>query len=140
MQWMIRVDVEASPEALWRVIAEVERWPEFIVTMRRVERLDGKEPGPGSLVRIAQPRMPVLTWRITEWTPGRSFSWQSASGGVTTTGTHVVAPRGHGSTLTLGIDQTGFAAPLVGLLTGRQTRRYVEVEATSLRSRAEASG
>lgn len=140
MQWVTRVDVEASPDALWKVVAEVERWPAFIATMRRVERLDGKEPGPGSLVRIAQPRMPVLTWRITEWTPGRSFAWQSTSGGVTTTGTHAVAPRGDGSSLTLGIDQTGLLAPLVGLLTGWQTRRYVEVEAMSMKRRAEESG
>ncbi|MGW5329417.1 SRPBCC family protein [Streptomyces sp. NPDC004014] len=139
MQWMTRVNVEASPEALWKIVAEVERWPEFLVTMRRVECLDGKELGPGSLVRIAQPHMPVLMWRITEWTPGRSFSWQSASGGVTTTGTHVVTPRGQESILTLSIDQTGFLAPLVGLLTGRQTRRYVEAEATSMKSRAEAT-
>ncbi|MGW5369088.1 SRPBCC family protein [Streptomyces sp. NPDC004009] len=140
MQWMTQLDVEASPETLWRVVAEVERWPEFIATMQRVERLDGKGPEPGSLVRIAQPRMPVLTWQVTEWTPGRSFTWQSASGGVTTTGTHVITPRGDVSTLTLGIDQTGLLAPLLGALMGRQTRRYVEVEALSMKSRAEKSG
>ncbi|MEV7131028.1 SRPBCC family protein [Streptomyces sp. NPDC093260] len=140
MQWMTRVDVEASPEALWKVVADVERWPEFVVTMRRVERIDGKELGLGSLVRIAQPRMPALTWRITSWTPGRSFTWQSTSGGVTTTGTHVVAPRGRFSVMTLNLGQSGFAAPLVGLLTGRQTRRYVEIEAASMKSRAEGLG
>ncbi|MFF5025292.1 SRPBCC family protein [Streptomyces collinus] len=137
---MTRVEVEVSTHALWRVVAEVERWPEFIPTMRRVERLDGKELGRGSLVRIAQPRMPVLTWRVTEWTPGRSFTWQSASGGVITTATHVVRPRGDASFLTLGIDQMGFLAPLVGLLMGRQTRRYVEVEAMRTKSRAEERG
>ncbi|GEK01673.1 SRPBCC family protein [Streptomyces sp. ATE26] len=139
MQWKTRIGVAASPDALWKVVAEVERWPEFIATMRRVEPLDDRELGPGSLVLIAQPRMPVLRWRITEWTPGRSFTWQSTSAGVTTTATHAVAPADGGSALTLGVGQTGFLAPLVGLLTGRQTRRYVEIEAMSTKSRAEES-
>ncbi|MFF9306862.1 SRPBCC family protein [Streptomyces sp. NPDC014777] len=138
MHWVTRVDVEAAPDTLWRVVADVERWPEFLATMRHVERLGDEKLGLGSLVRIRQPRMPVLTWRVTEWTPGRSFAWQSRSGGVTTTASHTVTPRGDGSTLTLGIDQTGPAAPLVGLLLGRQTRRYVEVEAASTKRRAES--
>ncbi|MFE2263025.1 SRPBCC family protein [Streptomyces griseosporeus] len=139
MQWTTRVEIEALPEDVWQVVSDVERWPDFLPTVRRVERVGGGELGPGSLVRISQPRMPVLTWRITEWTPGRSFTWQARSGGVTTTATHVIAPRDGGSTLTLGIDQTGLAAPLVGLLTGRQTRRYVELEATHTKRRAEQS-
>ncbi|MEU5608706.1 hypothetical protein AB0H03_08140 [Streptomyces sparsogenes] len=40
----------------------------------------------------------------------------------------------------LGIGQTGLLAPLVGLLTGWQRRRYVEVEAMSMKRRAEESG
>lgn len=139
MQWMTQVEVEAPPENVWQVVSDVERWPDFLPTVRRVEPLGSEELGPGSLVRISQPWMPVLTWRITEWTPGRSFTWQARSGGVTTTATHVIAPRDGGSTLTLGIDQTGLAAPLVGLLTGRRTRRYVETEATHTKRRAEQS-
>ncbi|GAA4967718.1 hypothetical protein GCM10023205_35880 [Yinghuangia aomiensis] len=138
MHWVIRVDVEATPDDLWQVVADVDHWPEFMATMRRVERVGGAELGPGALVRIAQPRMPVLTWRVTDWTPGSFFAWQAASPGVTTTASHAVEARdAAGSTLTLGIHQTGFGAPLAGLLMGRQTRRYVGIEAESTKRRAE---
>jgi hypothetical protein len=57
---------------------------------------------------------------------------------VTTVGTHVLTPRQSGVSVLLGIDQSGPLAPLMGLLVGGRTRRYVRTEAESLRRRCES--
>lgn len=106
--------------------------------MTRVERLDNGPLRIGSTARVKQPRLRVAVWRVTELTPQRSFSWTATVSGVRSVGVHRlhVNPDG-GVTVTLGIRQTGLLAPLVGLLTGGMTRRYVQLEALGLKRRCE---
>ena len=77
-------------------------------------------------------------WEVTDIEPGRSFSWTNKSVGVTSVGHHSVVPRaGGGATATLTLHQSGTLAPLLGLLTGKLSRRYVESEAQGLKSHSE---
>lgn len=103
-----------------------------------VEVLDGGL-GLGSQVRISQPGMRPLVWTVSEFEQGRSFTWTSSVGGVTTVGSHAVHPLGgeRCSQLILGLTQRGALAPVVGLLLGRRTRRYVGLEAAGLKAAAE---
>jgi len=83
-------------------------------------------------------------WRavadVEQW-PTWTRSMQEVSPGVTTTGTHLVRPLGSGrAQLTVGISQSGPMAPLVGLLTGRRTGRYIRLEADGLKRCAESAG
>jgi hypothetical protein len=82
--------------------------------------------------------MPKLVWQVTEVEEGRSFTWVASSPGVRTVARHAVDadPEG-GSRLTLTLEQEGPLAGLVGLLMGRQTRRYVRTEAAGLAAAAE---
>jgi hypothetical protein len=74
--------------------------------------------------------MPTLEWTVTEFAPARSFCRVSRSAGVTTTAGHRLTPaEGSSITVTLSIRQAGPPAPVVGLLTGPQTRRHVDTEA-----------
>jgi hypothetical protein len=57
---------------------------------------------------------------------------------VTTVGGHRITPRGDGVEVTLSIRQTGPLAWLVGLITSRLTRRYVQTEANGLKRRSES--
>lgn len=133
------VSVQAPPEEVWRLLVDVERWPSWTPSVRETSLLD---PGPlrvGSRVRLAQPRLPVATWTVTELDPGRSFSWTSTSGGVRTTAVHEVAPApAAGSLLQLGIRHTGLLAWVAAKGFGRLTRRYLRMEAHGLKQRAEA--
>ncbi|WP_182887400.1 SRPBCC family protein [Microbispora sp. H10885] len=139
MRFETGVDIDASQERVWRILADVVRWPEFLPTMTRVAYTGDGPLGPGVRVRIKQPALPPMVWEVTEFTDGTSFTWRAASGGVVTVAGHVLTPRpGGGVSVLLTIAQSGPLAPLVGLLTGGRTRRYVRTEAESLKRRCEA--
>ena len=138
MPFEMTVEIEASPDKVWAILADVERWPEWSASMANVERLNGEPLALGARVRVKQPRMPTLVWKVTELDPGQSFSWQSDSTGVTTVGSHVVkATANNRVTVTLGIHQPGPLAPVIGLLTSKIIRRYVKMEAEGLKQRCE---
>jgi uncharacterized membrane protein len=127
--------ISASPEAVWDVISDVARWPEWTPTVTSVIPLDDGPLAVGSRVRIRQPRLASATWEVTELADGRRFTWESRAPGVRTIGRHEVAAAAGGAEVTLSIEQTGPLAPVVSLLWGRLTQRYVDLEAESLAER-----
>ena len=133
-------DVDAPVEAVWSVMYDVERWPEWTPTVDSVTRLDDGEFGVGSRVEIRQPRLPKARWEVTDVTrdgPGRSFTWESVSPGIRTIARHQVAPREGGSRVTLSIDQTGPMGAFVALVWRGLIQRYIETEAKSLDQRVQ---
>jgi len=132
------VAVDAPVDAVWRVVVDVVHWPELTDSMRRVEWVRGDSIALGNAARVTQPWMPPNVWTVTAVATGESFSWQSGSPGVRTVATHVVRPGDPGrSTLTVGLEQFGPLAPLVGLVMGSRIRRFVRMEAAGLKQRAE---
>jgi uncharacterized protein YndB with AHSA1/START domain len=134
----VRSHIDAPPAEIWRVLLDVEEWPAWTPSVTRVEKLDAGELHLGQRVRIEQPNLPTMTWRVTDIEPKRSFSWSTSRPGVTTVGTHEIAVDGTRSEIRLRIDQHGLLAPLVQLFVGRRTRRYMEQEARGLKQRTES--
>lgn len=132
------IAIGASPERVWEVLVDVERWPARIPTVDRVERLDDGPLAVGARIRLAQPKLPEAVWTVVELTPGRAFTWASTSPGVRITASHVVDPAPEGSRLSLGVDLGGWLAPVGWLTTRSLTRRYVRTEAASMKAAAEA--
>ena len=140
MNYEMTFEIAAPPERVWATLVDVERWPTWTGSMREVTKLEGGELATGRTVRVRQPRMPALIWEVTEFDPGKSFSWRSSSPGITTLGTHHVRPTaGNRTTVTLGIHQSGPLAAAVALLTAGRTKRYVQMEADGLTRRCEAA-
>lgn len=138
MQLETTVEIDAPRDTVWRTLADVDRWPEWTASVTSVERLTGPTWAPGTRVRIKQPRMPALVWEITELTPGESFTWRTASTGISTVGTHrLTMTAGNRVAVTLGIRHAGPLAPVIGLLISGTSRRYVQTEAAGLRQRCE---
>lgn len=146
MEHEVVVEIDAPPEEVWDVLVDIEHWPEWTASVKSAQRIDGDGDGAadvlkvGSTVRLKQPRLPAMVWRVTEVEPGRSFDWTASSLGVTTEAGHRIEAMGddrNRSRVTLSIAQTGPLAGLVGWLLGSQTRRYVELEAEGLKRRAE---
>jgi uncharacterized protein YndB with AHSA1/START domain len=132
----VTAPIAASPDAVWSVLVDVERWPEWTESMRTVTKLTEGPLAVGSLVRIKQPRLPVADWEVSELDPGRSFTWRSPSTGMDSIGVHEVRPTGDGTTeIYLSFDQTGSMAAVVGFVLGRMVRRYVQMEADGLVAR-----
>jgi uncharacterized membrane protein len=134
MPFEITVAIDAAPETIWNHLIDIERWPLMTESVTRVQRLDDGPFEKGSRARVNQPKLPPAVWTVTEFDPGRSFTWESRTPGIVTTAAHVLT--GDGVKLT--VAQKGPTAPLVSLLYGRLTRRYATMEAEGLKRLAES--
>lgn len=134
------VQIDVAPEVAWAAIIDVAAWPTWTPTMSSVAALGSGDLCVGARYAIAQPKLPRLTWVVTELTVGASFVWEARSPGLRTVAEHRVEARGPAScTVTLVLRQTGVLAGLSSLLTGRRTEQMVATEATSLKAHLEAA-
>jgi len=118
----------AAAADVWRLFADVERWPQLNRNVTEVRRVDRGPLQVGSEAVVRQPGLPRARWRVTELEPGRMFVWETSSGGVTSVGVHQVEPAGQGSVITISLRLRGPTARLVGALTGRRIRRSIAME------------
>ena len=134
------IDVAASPDRVWDVLVDVERWPEWTDSVSSVRLLG---PGPlavGSRVEISQPRIPTGTYTVTALVPGSAFTWEQRQPGSTVTARHVCAPLPDGGTrVELSVGMSGLVGGVVGRLYRRITERYLALEAAGLKARAEGT-
>jgi uncharacterized membrane protein len=133
----VSVDIEAPPDTVWRILSDLERWPTWTPTVKEVRRLNGPSFAVGSILRIRQPKLKTLDWHVSEFQEGRLFTWKARSTGISVVARHVIRPSGRGSTVVLAVDQQGWLDPVVNLFFGALSRRYVELEAQSLKRRCE---
>ena len=132
------IDVDAPAPAVWAVLVDVERWPEWTASITRIEALDGPELAVGKRFAIKQPRLPRLVWEISELEHGASWTWRQGSPGGLTLAVHEVVPLGPERTLVRQrIDQRGPVGTLVGVLMRGLTRKYLAMEAAGLKARCE---
>lgn len=131
------ISIAASPAEVWRVLADVERWPQWTKSVKSVQRLDQSPLAVGSQVRIEQPKLRPAIWTVTVWKPEKSFTWVSKSG-VTVTGVHEIIPTPNGCDVVLTIHFGGFLGGVVGFFAGRLTTEYMAMEANGLKQRAES--
>jgi len=138
MKFETTIDIDAAAPTVWSVLADVTRWPEWTPTMTEVRLREGERLGPAGSAEIRQPRLPRAVWTVTEFEDGRRFAWAAGGPGVRTVGDHVVEPLGADRCrVTLGIETTGALSRPFWLLAGGLTRRYVTLEADSLKRRCE---
>jgi uncharacterized membrane protein len=139
MHFETTIEIAAPREQVWATLADVERWSEWTQSVTSIEVLTGAPFEPSSRVRIKQPKLKALEWDVTEFVPNEVFTWTSSTFGITSVGTHrISAASGDRVIVTLSLHQTGFLAPIVGLLSARLTRRYIDMEANGLKARSEA--
>jgi uncharacterized membrane protein len=129
------VEIEASRDTVWSVLIDVERWPEWTPTMETVRRL---EDGPfqlGSSAAIKQPQMPEAVWRVTKFTPGRQFTWETTIRGMRMIGSHELVDSPAGCASRLRLEVSGMVAWLLWPLIRGSAARAVETENNRLRER-----
>jgi uncharacterized membrane protein len=127
------VEIDRDPAAVFAVYTDVEGWPRWTRSVTSVRLLT---PGPlqvGSRAVVEQPRLPRAEWTVTDLVPGQSFAWQATGPGVRTVGRHIVRARPGGCSATAELEQSGPGGVLIGMLTARLTRRYLEMETSGLK-------
>jgi len=140
MKIEVSVEILRPAESVWPVLIDVERWPEWTASITKIERLDQAAFGPRSTVRIRQPKLKTVVWRVTEFRQGRLFTWETQSAGVSTIARHTIQPSEHGCIVTHTIEQKGFLSWLLRPFLMGLTQRYVRMEAQGLKKRCEALG
>src|SRR4051794_7328012 len=98
----------ATPDLLWSLVSDVERWGDRLPTVDVVRPLGSGPRGVGSRFEVRQPRLPKAVWEVTDWQQeGRSFTWVSTSPGIRSTAVHTVRDDPGGSTLDLSLEWSG---------------------------------
>lgn len=135
-----RIDIAAAPDRVWALTCDVERWPSFVPTMSRIERLDDASLGVGSRARVKQPMQRAAVWTVTDFDHGRAFAWTARRLGLVFTGGHEVVPTAVGATNVLTLDVAGAAAPVLGRLLAPVLRRAIRRENLAFKTEAERTG
>ncbi len=141
MEFSVTTDVDASPDIVFAVMTDIERWPEWTPTVTRVERLDGAS-GPlsmGSRLKIVQPKVPPADWTVIALEPGHGFRIMSRSPGATVEANHWAKPLdgGRRSRVTLSVTFSGWLGKIIGRLMRGLNERYIAQEAAGLKRRSE---
>ena len=130
------ITIDAPIEVVWSVFADVERWPTWASSFTSVELIDGPMRL-GAKARIRQPRLPTVIWEVTQWEPGRSWTWTARSPGARTEASHVLTRVGDGTLAEQSITPSGPIGRLAAFMWRSLTRRYLAIEAAGLKQRAE---
>lgn len=133
------VSIASSPDKVFAVLCDVERWPEWTTTMLSVKRLDSGPITVGSTAEVRQPKLRPAVWQVTDIEQGRQFTWAAHLPGVRMKAEHLVEPDGPGSRVALTFYLSGLMAPLVSRLYGNLIDQYVTTESQGLKKRCEAA-
>jgi uncharacterized membrane protein len=128
--------INTSPDVVWDVTIDIERWPEWSPTMTSVERIDSGPFRVGSQARIRQPALPEATWTVIQLEPGQRFTWETRVRGIHMVASHAITPDAGATTSTLRIEMRGLPAVLLWPFLRTQVRRALAVENRGLRDRS----
>ncbi len=132
------IEIDAPPQVVWDVFSDVERWPEWTASVTSLTGKDGPALAVGRRFAIKQPGMQKLVWKVTEVEAGTSWTWvYRAPGAHVIARHHVIALPGGRTLVRQELDQRGLLGALVGKLTIKRTRRYLQLEARGLKARSE---
>ena len=113
------VETSASPEAVWRLWADVPRWPEWNADLAQAE-LEG-EFREGSTIRMTSNDGDVVELRIAEAVEPEGFVDEAELGGITVRTTHRLEPAESGRTrIVYRMEITGPDADTLGAELGPQ--------------------
>jgi Polyketide cyclase / dehydrase and lipid transport len=134
-----RVDVEicAAVSVVWRLLADVERWPDWTPTVLSASRTDSGPLAIGASYRIRQPQLPERIYTVTALKDQAELTWETRATGLRMVASHEVWPTHSGSCAQLVFSVMGVLTPMVRMLFARKIDGMVRLEADSLRRAAE---
>ena len=116
MKFSASVEINATPEKAWALLNNVEEWPRWIPSLKKIEKVSKGPLGVGSRVLVvARSLITVnLLMTITEFVPGRRVVMQGKVLGVKMTRYYELEPVGQDKAkLTAGGEVSGILSFLV---------------------------
>ncbi len=74
MGYQVSVPIRAPIDRMSPILIDVERWPDWTLTITSVQRLDQGPFQRGSQARVEQPKLPAVVWTVSEVQPLRQFT------------------------------------------------------------------
>ena len=137
-QYSTSITINATQEAVWKVLSDVAHWNEWTPTVTKVEVLNSPELKLGNRYKVHQPKLQPAEWTVTVLTPPSSFIWESKMPGMTMIAEHYVNAASTNQTeLILKFAFQGFFGEIIGRMYGKLTESYIQTEAQSLKKRIE---
>ncbi|MEO8541821.1 MAG: SRPBCC family protein [bacterium] len=137
-RWERSVEIDATPARVWSIMSDVEKWPEWTSSIESVQLPVPLALGAAAVVKAKGTSK--ATWRVTEWNPGRNFTWATSLRGAKTVGEHVIEGNGEGkSRVILAIEVKGFMAGLFRPLISKVITTNLDLESAGLKRRSEAA-
>ena len=137
-RWERSIDIQATPEAVWAVLADIEGWPGWTPSIISAERVDAGLLARDSEARVQPRGTPKSLWKVSEVTPNRSFTWGTRVRGAQTTAGHTITPTADGSRVTLTLEVGGVAAKLLRPIISRPIVANLNDEAEGLKRATES--
>lgn len=138
MHYEQTLEIAAPPDTVWRVLTDVERWPEWARSTRDLRFIEGNRIAVGARANIglAGSLFPTI-WEVTSVDEGRSFVWENRAPGVRNIAGHYVEATNNGAKVRLTIDISGVLGTLMRPYLAYVTRRNVGWEIAGLKQRSE---
>ncbi|HEX3986458.1 MAG TPA: SRPBCC family protein [Acidobacteriaceae bacterium] len=137
MQTVERVIIQATPAAVWRVLADVERWPTWTPTVQQVQPLTPDGLRLGARYRITQPKLRPAVYEVTELAPHKAFTWIQKVPGATLIADHRLVGDAASTEVELSFSTEGLLGAIIGSMYAKRIADYVKTEARSLRLHCE---
>ena len=133
------ITINASQEAVWKVLSDVAHWHAWTPTVTKVEVLNTPELKLGNRYKVIQPKLQPAEWTVTELNTS-NFTWESKAPGMHMVAEHFVKPiNTNQSEVTLTFAFNGWLGNLIGKMYGKMTSEYIQTEARSLKKNVETS-
>lgn len=108
--------INVPTERIWEAFVNLGDWPAWNHHMREIRLLTEVPLAMDSRARIVLKTRLSSTWEVTEFSPGRSFTWDANLFGSHLAFAHVVEPANGGSRVILRIEAAGLTALAASLV------------------------
>jgi uncharacterized membrane protein len=102
--------IKVPTERVWEAFVNLGDWPVWNHHMQEIHLLTEVPLAMGSRARIVLKTRLSSTWEVTEFTPGRSFTWDATLLGSRLSFAHIVEPVNGSSRVVLRIEAAGLTA------------------------------
>lgn len=133
MRVVKRISTSASPETVWRVLSDVEHWPDWTPTVLGVVPQDGPHLTAGARYRVTQPGLRPAIYEVSYCSANERFTWVQKVPGGWMIADHCLTPVTGGTEVELSFSSEGLLADIVAKLLARKIDNFVTTEANSLK-------